>query len=64
MSKIVRGFIDCRVRFEVQVEKNESILWTVFPDGWDGEMSSYDITIESTEEFTGDSEDEDESEDD
>ena len=50
MGKIISGILTCKIEFhDVYVDDNQSELDAIFPEGWEGEMTSEDLMI--TEEI-------------
>ena len=57
MGRFISGKLKCTIEFnEIYVEDGQSEIDVIFPDGWEGEMTSDDLDIE-TEIDTEDEED-------
>lgn len=50
MGKFISGTINCKIEFrDLYVDEGDDHLDAIFPDGWEGEMTDYNINITSEE---------------
>ena len=45
MGRHISGKLTCTIEFDVYVEDGESEIDAIFPDGWEGEMTSDNLEI-------------------
>jgi hypothetical protein len=50
MGKFISGSINCKIIFnDLYVDEGDDHLDAIFPDGWEGEMTDYNLSISSEE---------------
>lgn len=50
MGKFISGSINCKIIFnDLYVDEGDDHLDAIFPDGWEDEMTDYNLSISSEE---------------